>query len=312
MNGSPLLYRLSPAGVLDVSGSDRTEFLQGLTTNDFRTLAPGGALWSAALSPTGKVLFSFRAASRGDRIRILLAAGRVERAASHFGKYAVFRDVRVEPPSPSFVRFDFYGPESPAPRAEAEVWPPFFEHRATWVVAEGDAGGVEAALLAGGFRPIAEEEAEARRIEAGRPADGREVDETRTADEAGLAGAVSTAKGCYVGQEVVARMRTYGRLPRRLVRFRFPGAPAREGERLARIGEPDREAGIVTSSARSARWGPVGLGYAGRDVEDGETLTVLGRKDAERAGEPILARVEPVEPSSERAVPAAGGPSKIA
>jgi folate-binding Fe-S cluster repair protein YgfZ len=83
---------------------------------------------------------------------------------------------------------------------------------------------------------------------------------------------VSTSKGCYVGQEVVARMRTYGRLPRRLVRLRFAAGPPPPGERLVRPEDPSRDAGLVTSSARSPRSGPIGLGYAGRDVEDGATL----------------------------------------
>jgi len=294
VNDPPLLWHGEAAGILEVSGGDRAAFLQGLATADFRTLGSGSALWSAALTPTGKVLFTFRAADRGDRVRLLLSPGRVERAAAHFGKYALFRDVRVEAPPSKFVRLDFYGEDAPPPPDEVDAWPPFFELRATWIVDADRAGAIRERLAAAGAE-MSEEEAQARRIEAGRPDDLRDIDESRTADEAGLAAAVSIAKGCYVGQEIVARMRTYGRLPRRLVRFRFSSGPPAPGERLVRADDPAREAGLVTSSARSPS-GPLGLGYVGRDVEDGATLAAAG-------GREIEARIERiVEPDGERTV----------
>ena len=278
MSAPNVLYRRSGAAVLDVHGRDRVTFLQGLTTNDIRALAPDGALWSAALSPVGKVLFTFRAAQRGDAIRLLLDPARRERARAHFRKYAVFQDVRVE--EPPLVGFDFYGGRMPPPPA-ADVWPAFFELAETWLVPGDDADAVEARL---GLPAIGEEAAQARRIEAGRPAEGYEIDETRTPDEAGLAGAVSTTKGCYVGQEVVARMRTYGRAPRRLVRFAFDGPPPPPGTALVRPADPAREAGRVTSSS-----GRAGLGYAGRDVADGEALAAAGAPGT-------TARVVPLAP----------------
>jgi folate-binding protein YgfZ len=285
VNGPPR-YRRRRAGALDVSGRDRIAFLQGLTTNDFRTLAPGAALWAAALSPVGKVLFTFRAAPRGDRVRLLLSAGRAERAAAHLRKYAVFQDARLEDPGP-LARFDVYGTGGPAPPPATDPWPQFFELRATWLVADAEAEAVESALAAAGASSVGDEEAEALRIRAGRPADGKEIDESRTPDEAGLGGAVSATKGCYVGQEVVARMRTYGRAPRRLVRFLFDGtAPVAPGTRLVLPAKPDQEAGRVTSSAVWAN-AAVALGYAARDVPDG---AVLAESDA--SGRP--ARVEPL------------------
>ncbi|HET7451327.1 MAG TPA: hypothetical protein VFL12_01175, partial [Thermoanaerobaculia bacterium] len=257
MSAPAVLYRRGPAGVLDVRGADRVAFLQNLTTNDFRALGAGTALWSAALSPVGKVLFTFRAAHRGDAVRLLVDPGSRERAAAHFRKYAIFQGIRIEE-APPFIRFDFYGAEVPPPPAGADLWPPFFELTATWLVAADAAPAVDAGL---GIPPIGDDDAEERRIDAGRPADGREIDETRTPDEAGLGSAISATKGCYVGQEVVARMRTYGRVPRRLVRLEFAGPPPAAGTVLVRRGDPAREAGRVTSSVRTPS-GAVGLGYA--------------------------------------------------
>jgi len=89
--------------------------------------------------------------------------------------------------------------------------------------------------------------AEILRIEAGVPRWGSEIDGTRFPTECGLEAAVSYEKGCFIGQEVIARIRTYGHLNRRLMAVRFRRAPeARPGEKLFRDGA---EAGLVTSAA---------------------------------------------------------------
>jgi folate-binding protein YgfZ len=130
-------------------------------------------------------------------------------------------------------------------------------------------------LESSGGVPASEPLAEALRIEAGRPRFGQDADGSHLADEVGLAAAVSTTKGCYVGQEIVARLRTYGRVNRRLVGFRFPEGAVPAGSLLLRPGEVDRgriEPGRVTSSADSPRFGPIGLGWAVRDVSEGDRL----------------------------------------
>ena len=272
----PFFFDVSTAGVIDLAGRDRESFLQGLCTNDMRDLAGGGALWAAALTPTGKVRFQFRAAPRGDRIRLLLEPERAAAAGAHFRKYAVFQDVQIEEPAPPPVRFDFYGAPPSLPDA-ADCWPSFFEMTASALVSPEEASALGERLREAGGERIAESDREARRIEAGRPRDGVDVDETRTPDEAGLGRAVSATKGCYVGQEVVARMRTYGRLPRRLVGFAFSDGPAPPaGSRLVAPGGTPRDAGIVTSAAVSPRRGTIALGYAARDVPDGASLELAG------------------------------------
>jgi len=293
-----VLFARSEAGILDIAGRDREDFLQGLCTNDVLKPA-GGALWAAALTPTGKVRFQFRAAPREDRIRLLLEPHRLAPAAEHFRKYAVFRDVRIEALSSGWERFDAYEGSLPEPSA-GDRWPAFFEIRETVLVPAEQAPAFENDLAAAGALSIAAEDREARRIEAGRPMDGVDVDETRTPDEAGLSAAISTTKGCYVGQEVVARMRTYGRAPRRLVRFLFSGGPPAPaaGTRLVAAEGAPREAGLVTSAAWSPRRGMIALGYATRGVGDGELLAVSGDPERtvrveELAGAPTR-RAEPV------------------
>ena len=99
------------------------------------------------------------------------------------------------------------------------------------------------------------------------------MDDSNLPDEIGMDDAVSTAKGCYVGQEIVARQRTYGRVTRRLAGLSFAeGWIPPAGCRLLRPQEPGREAGRVTSAARSPRFGAIGLGFVALGVEDGDVL----------------------------------------
>ena len=90
-----------------------------------------------------------------------------------------------------------------------------------------------------------------------------------------LSDAISTTKGCYVGQEVVARLRTYGRVSRRLAGFRLEGG-AGAGAVFLDPEKPARELARVTSAADSPRFGPIGIGMASRDVPEGGALSGPG------------------------------------
>jgi folate-binding protein YgfZ len=130
-------------------------------------------------------------------------------------------------------------------------------------------------LEGAGAARVTEATAEVLRIEAGRPRFGSDVDNSHFPDEVGLDAAISTTKGCYVGQEIVARTRTYGRVNRRLVGFRFPDGPVESGSLLKRPEEPEPgkvEQGRVTSAVLSPVFGAIGLGYAFRDVPAGARL----------------------------------------
>jgi folate-binding protein YgfZ len=143
-----------------------------------------------------------------------------------------------------------------------------------------DAEGVRAALLAAGAVAAGEAAAEVRRIEAGRPRYGVDVDDTTIPQEAGLNDrAVSFTKGCYVGQETVARLFYKGR-PNRLLRGLRLSAPVASGTPL-HLGE--REAGRVGSVAVSPAHGPIALALVRREAGPGAVL---------RAGEATAEVVE--------------------
>ena len=132
-----------------------------------------------------------------------------------------------------------------------------------------DAGAVREALLGAGAAEVGEEAAEVARVEAGRPRYGVDLDATVIPQEAGLnERAVSFTKGCYVGQETVARLHYRGKPNRHLRGLRL-SAPVPAGTPL-RLG--DREVGRLTSSVVSARLGPIGLALVRREAEPGATL----------------------------------------
>jgi folate-binding protein YgfZ len=140
---------------------------------------------------------------------------------------------------------------------------------------ESERRALTARLERSGSRPLSESEAEALRIRAGRPRFGQDMDDANLPDEVGIEAAISRTKGCYVGQEIVARLATYGRVNRRLVGFRFPQGAIPSGTALS---HPDPAAsakiawGRVTSSVAESAIGPIGLGFAFRDVPVGGRL----------------------------------------
>jgi folate-binding protein YgfZ len=272
-----LAHRVRPSGILDVGGPDRVAFLQGQLTQDVRSLAPGEVRPGAALTPKGKLLFIARVLAVPGGIRLLLPRSERETALAGLKKFVVFQKVEIADRSDEIFRIALYGPRSAeaARRLGETVLPSEGEIAAEILASAAAAGEILRALEGAGSVPLSEESAEILRVEAGRPRYGKDADLSNLADEVGLDSAISTTKGCYVGQEVVARVRTYGRVNRRLVGFRFPGGILEPGSllRLPQEPEPQKiEQGRVTSAVFSPRFEAIGLGYAYREVLVGGLL----------------------------------------
>jgi folate-binding protein YgfZ len=284
MNSPLLSHRFRAPGVLDVEGPDRVSFLQGQLTQDVRGLAPGEVRPAAGLTPKGKLLYVARLVGLPEALRLLVPLSLLESVTAHLRKYAAFQKVTVTDRSAAWLRVGLYADGSGKPASEDD--PPRGalrlpgEGEFAWEIlapaAEREA--LEAWLCRAGSVEAAEEFAEARRVEAGRPRFGSDMDATNLPDEVNLEPAISRTKGCYVGQEIVARLATYGRVNRRLVGFRFPHGAIPVGSRLA---HPDAAAdrkiewGRVTSEALSPAFGSIGLGFAFRDVAPGASLLWL-------------------------------------
>jgi len=277
-------HRFIAPGVLAVEGPDREAFLQGQLTQDVRGLAPGAARLAAGLTPKGKVLFFATLLAEPERLLLVLPLGAVPAVVAHLSRYAAFQKTTVRDASEGRLLAELYGADTasvPLPHGGARL-PPWGELAGAILAPDSARETLEAALAAVGSVPLSEATAEALRIEAGRPRLGFDATDAHLPDEVGLEAAISRTKGCYVGQEIVARRKTYGKPTRRLVGFRFEDGLLEPGTSLASPDRLDRELSRVTSAAVSARFGPIGLGVASFEAAEGATL-VSAAEPARRA-----------------------------
>ena len=270
-------------GVVAVEGADRAAFLQGQLTQDVRGLAPGESRLAAGLTAKGKLLYFGRLVAEADRLLLLVPASAAPGVAGHLAKYAAFQKASARDATADFLRIALYGPEASGPRLHGESTfvgtvrlPAEWDHAGELLAPEAARAAILEELSSAGSVPVSENTSEILRVEAGRPRWGQDATEANLAEEIGLQAAISATKGCYVGQEIVARMRTYGRVNRRLAGLRFPEGPVAAGTSYPDPGKPQLELARVTSSVVSPRFGAIGLGFVFRDVADGAALGSAG------------------------------------
>jgi folate-binding protein YgfZ len=273
-----LAHRFRDLAVLSVEGADRAAFLQGQLTQEVRDLRPGASRLTAGLTPQGKLLYYGRLVAEADRFLLILDSSAAGATREHLIRYAAFQKVAVSDASPGFVVASLYGPRGPELAAPEGGWrlSGWGEISAEIVAPAHSRAALERLFEAEGSAPISEAHAEILRIEAGRPALGRDAGPGNLPQEVGLADAIAPNKGCYVGQEVVARLKTYGKVQRRLSGFRFPEGPVAPGTAFPNPEKPSQELARITSSVVSPRFGPIGLGLAFRGVAEGSTLSAPG------------------------------------
>ncbi len=280
-------------GVLTVSGPDAVDFLQGQVTNDVAALNPGSGCYAALLTPKARMLADARVlVTAPDRLQLDTEPVARERALSDLRMYKIGRDATVEDLSDERSLLRIVGPRSAevAGLAAGEVAMPSREHDFVEVEADGQrvlaiatqfgidvlcatSGGsqVAAALLDAGAVEISEQAAEAIRIEHGVPRYGVDMTEANLPGEAGIVErAVSFEKGCYVGQEPVARMFHKGR-PNRHLRGLELSEPIAVGAALL---AEEKEVGRATSTTDSPRLGPIAIGILRREAGPGDELAV--------------------------------------
>ena len=253
--------------VLALAGPDAREFLQGTATQDFESLPPPGtASRTLLLTEKGRpVALAWVAMGMQPGSAILIAdPGARSALKGHLERFRVMEDVEIQGPDGMPALFGLAGPErdplAQAIAAKIQGARAIRSDPLSFVLAPGDASP---SLLTPAVDPHA---FEAWRIRAGIPYQGIDMDQDRIATELLLPEAISMTKGCYVGQEVVARTANRGKLRRQRIGFRFPwgGEPIPRGTEVRSGG---LEAGNVTSTA----WEPgtregLGMGYAMPDA----------------------------------------------
>lgn len=292
--------------LLRVSGEEAGDYLQSQLTNDIGQLRPGGGIYAALLSRKARVLADMRVLwLAADEFWLMLEEAAFEAASGHLEMYKIGRRVEIGPLEPARGVLTLIGPaledriglvpgpahqHRPATVAGHDcltVSAPIGDLPALDLVIESDSQAALLEALAELDVPAATEQAvEILRIEAGIPRFGHEIGPEVMPAEAGIvARAISFEKGCYIGQEPVARLHYRGR-PNRLLRRLALGEPAAPGTPIA---SPDRELGVLTSSCISPARGPLGLAVLRREAEPGATV---------RVGETGTAVVEAVEEDS--------------
>ena len=301
-NQAAAFYLLPDGGCLRLEGSTRLEFLQRQTSNDLRLLTQGGALATVLTSPTARILDVFWVLHHGAHLTLVTLPGRGAASAAFLRSRIFFNDaVVVTDCSAEIAQIDLFGPRlSEAVARLGWSLPPAgeflrqsVEGAEVEIFAQHGLGGLGWRLLLPrqfvatlcarleelGLSPVSEQTYEVCRVEAGVPGGGGELTEAYNPLEVGLTEqAVSLSKGCYTGQEVLARQANYDKVTRRLAGLWL----SRGVDVGAAVRSAGKTVGEVTSVVSSPRLGWIALGVLKRPHHkvgaalqvDGEPVTV--------------------------------------
>lgn len=309
------IFDRSATGKVLASGTDAPKFLTNLSTNDLREIPLGGGCETYFLDHKAKTLFqvwAYHVLIAGKHaIWLETTPGRGAKLFQHLDRYLISEAVELTDETDRFAQFHLTGPaaKSTLEAALADTVPELaeFQHlertfgrdivssirrRDTLgalgydlVVPIEQGEALLGLLTAAGATVATPEDFEVLRIEAGTPVYGPDIDETRFVMEiARVERAVSYTKGCFIGQEpiVMARDRA-GFLNRAFLKLKTDGEPLPPGTKLTRDGQ---DAGVVTSSTRSPRYGTIAVGYIRRGHQDPGTKLAAETTIVEVVGPP--------------------------
>ncbi|HEY7213124.1 MAG TPA: glycine cleavage T C-terminal barrel domain-containing protein [Thermoanaerobaculia bacterium] len=300
----------SSTGRLEILGADRQRFLNAYVTCDVKSLAPGEGAYGFFTNPQGRILSDVVVLAHEDRLWLQLPAGQQDAIASHLRKYILADRVEIRGLD-DMLPISLVGPRAVEALGAAEL-----PQAGDWRHARSMVHGTEVALQRTGRlgaaaytlwvsasiarhlvarlleEPAVEmagfEALEILRTEAGIPRFGRDFGPENFPQETGAEDAVSYTKGCYLGQEVVARIHYRGGVQKALQGLVFePGSTARPGTPLAFEGREVGTAGTVVDSIALGR--RIGLAILHRrGAEPGTRLDVEGGGQAEVRGLPFV------------------------
>src|SRR4051794_19620542 len=278
----------SERGKLALTGPEAKTFLAGQITNDVESLAPGRGIYAALLTHKGKMLADLRVLDLDDELWLDTERVALQALFDVIRRAKIGYDVELRKRTLEQALFSLVGPRSREVAGADAAGLGAAEHDSARsplgvlvttdlgvdvICAAEEAGRVRDELERAGAVVVPESAVEARRVETGRPRYGLDLDDTVIPQEAGLnERAVSFTKGCYVGQETVARLHYKGKPNRHLRGLRLaapvaPGTPLRAGE---------REVGRVGSSVVSPRFGPIALALVRREAGVGDVVDAGG------------------------------------
>ncbi len=284
-------------GLLRVRGKDRRTWLHNLLTQDIKQLADDHGAYAFAIDVRGRVQFDLNVLAHDDALWLDISNAFVQRAQQHLEKFLISEDASIEAVTESYTRIGICGPHSPdvllrlGIRGAAELSPlASMPLEASARLIRHDFAGLlgfeliaprehappylERLLRDAGVRPIGDATLDVLRVEAGIPWLGRDIDDKTIPPETGqIERGISYKKGCYLGQEIIERMRSHGSLAKRLVRLQ--GA-ADLGPLPTPLRFNGQEVGRVTSWVLHPLTGAwIGLGYLRTTLKTPHELQAL-------------------------------------
>lgn len=286
------LWDRSPWGRLQATGKDALDLLHRLSTNRLDDLPLGHGRQTVLTTSKGRCLDWLWVFRLSESLLLLTSPGAEEAVASWLDTYTILEEVSFTSLTPSTALIGVLGPKAEGLLEKVIGMPRGLDKGKTWhghwghapltvlrtdaltlpqwdlLVPAEHAVNLWKALTENGGVPMGEGGAEVLRIAAGVPRRGKELSDAYNPLEAGLWESVSFAKGCYVGQEVLARLKTYGKIQKALARLSF-AAPVPQG---ATLWAGEKRAGLITSSAVDST-GPIALAYLARPyLEPGQEV----------------------------------------
>lgn len=298
------LHDASYREILRITGEDRASFLHGMVTQEVKNLPVGTATYAAMVNVKGAMVADARILKREDDLLLDLEPGLGAKVREFLEKYLISEDAELHDATGDLGLLRLLGPRTGEVLAAALGAP--FEPLAHQATRKATLAGQEVLLVghtavephgvdvlapragleavwtaltaagaAHGLKPLGFEALELLRVEAGVPRYGQDMVDTTIPLEANLANAISYNKGCYIGQEVIARATFRGHMNRKLAGLLLGDGDVAPGTELRR---GEKKVGWITSVARSPAKGQrVALGYVHRDsLEPGTELTVAG------------------------------------
>ena len=293
--------RLDGTGWIRVTGGDRARWLNGMTTNAVEQLAPGAGAYSFFLNAQGRIQGDGYIFAQPDALLIETASSQIPTLIPYLDHYIIMDDVELADISGTWSGLTLIGPQSSSLLASlglaaVEINPlelrqftwnnaavtvihaysPLVPRLELWADAATIASLLQS-LPSAGALPTTPESLEHLRILEGTPRYGTDIRDRELPQETGQARALHFAKGCYLGQEIVERIRSRGNVHRIFQAFRLEGALPPTGTVLEAAGKPAGELTSVSAIPAADNRLQLALGYARREALDrGEPLTYPG------------------------------------
>ena len=298
LTGGCGVYDLGFRARFSLAGQDRVRWLNGMVTNNVRDLAPGFGVYAFLLNPQGHILGDLCAFNRGEDLVIATDRGQLEKIRATFDHYIIMDDVTVGDLDGGKTTLGISGPQSQKILKAAGIDVPELKPLQLFIArCECDCGCVNCtivrgddpeqesyeiwldateaaktfqALIAHGATPVGSEAIEIHRIASGIPLYGVDIRERDLPQETEQARALNFNKGCYVGQEIVERIRSRGNVHRKFTGFLLEGSPSitAGAKILSGEGSNEKQVGEITSAAAlpGTPRRTVALGYIRREV----------------------------------------------